>query len=150
MSDGFALATLGMWAKRALEAENRILQLEAERESDIAMLAKAQRQADRLRAELATARLEVVDRHAPEPRETTRVWVTLWEPPPIKGYDGPVRAVASVNPLRLEGCDITRIVLDIPHGIGVASEKPVYVKVEETSDPDEEVMDGSADNDHTD
>ena len=56
--------------------------------------------------------------------QTTRVWVTLWEAPPIKGYDGSVRAVASVNPLRMEGCDITRIVLDIPHGVGLGDEGP--------------------------
>jgi hypothetical protein len=57
--------------------------------------------------------------------EKTRVWVTLWRVPD----SGTVRAVASVAPLRKEGCDISRFIIDLPHDVGLGSGGPIEIEL---------------------
>jgi hypothetical protein len=60
----------------------------------------------------------------PKPRETTRVWVTLT---PVLGG---IVISADNKPIVIPAdLPLARIVLDIPHGVGLGPEGPMHVKV---------------------
>lgn len=60
----------------------------------------------------------------PEPRETTRVWIYLYDDP----QDG-ILAYADGIPQRPSEHEVARIVLDVPHGVGLGPDGPMVVKV---------------------